>query len=348
MTTSARRDGCSRATASGSLAHLRLQQRLRVGSATGGVLTSIVMSTYNAAEALKESLPLLFAHTTGPRTDLLMLLDSSTDSSLKVVQRHVRGSAWPFSQVVVFESAWPLFEAAGEAALMRRSNATHFFVSVQPDQQVHQRGWDKALQQPFVEYTDVFAVSGRCAHSLVGGDAAGFCGVLGYTRPTTAALAQWAGRFHVRNTCNRGPLVLHAPRTRALGYYDHELYSLDNSEHDLICRAQRAGGFVAGFVAIDVVSPRVHRTVVRKDRHRNPEAAALSRCASREIAAHRERVQARRVGCFDEHRASLRPVQLTRPLRRADGLAALNRTLVFGQLSRRQSRLMSGLFVGPA
>ena len=40
------------------------------------------------------------------------------------------------SKVVVYESAWPLFEAAGETALMRRSNATHYFVSVQPDQQV--------------------------------------------------------------------------------------------------------------------------------------------------------------------------------------------------------------------
>ena len=120
----------------------RLKQKLRVGVAAS-VRTSIVMSTYNAAQPLAASLPLLFSLTTGPRTDLLVLLDTSTDNSLQVASRTMharRRLAAPFSQVVVYESAWPLFEAAGETALMRRSNATHYYVSVQPDQHVHQLG----------------------------------------------------------------------------------------------------------------------------------------------------------------------------------------------------------------
>ena len=56
---------------------------------------------YNAAQALAASLPLLFSLTTGPRTDLLVLLDTSTDNSLQVVQDHARRRlATPFSQVI--------------------------------------------------------------------------------------------------------------------------------------------------------------------------------------------------------------------------------------------------------
>ena len=80
---------------------LRLQQKLRVGAATMLVRTSIVMSTYNAAQGLAASLPLLFSLTTGPRTDLLVLLDTSTDHSLQVVQDHARRRlAAPFSQAI--------------------------------------------------------------------------------------------------------------------------------------------------------------------------------------------------------------------------------------------------------
>ena len=79
---------------------LRLRQKLRVGAATS-VRTSIVMSTYNAAQALAASMSLLFSLTTGPRTDLLVLLDTSTDNSLQVVQDHARRRlAAPFSQVI--------------------------------------------------------------------------------------------------------------------------------------------------------------------------------------------------------------------------------------------------------
>ena len=186
---------------------------------------------------------------------------------------------------------------------MRRSNATHYFVSVQPDQQVHQLGWDMALQRPFDQYTDIFAVSARCAHSLLGGDGIGFCGSKGFTRPTPGQLAALGDQLYVRNTCNRGPLVLHAPRTRALGYFDHELYYQENSDHDLMCRAQRIGGFVVGYVAIDVASPSIHR-----------------------LHAHSAAVKARRLGCFDEYRGNILP---------ARGVRLLNRTRLEAPLSGR-------------
>ena len=209
---------------------------------------------------------------------------------------------------------------------MRRSNATHYFVSVQPDQQVHQLGWDMALQRPFDQYTDIFAVSARCAHSLLGGDGIGFCGSKGFTRPTPGQLAALGDQLYVRNTCNRGPLVLHAPRTRALGYFDHELYYQENSDHDLMCRAQRIGGFVVGYVAIDVASPSIHRTVVRESRHRTSAAAAMSRCATAWLHAHSAAVKARRLGCFDEYRGNILP---------ARGVRLLNRTRLEAPLSGR-------------
>ena len=94
-------DPCHGVRAPAQNTSLRLQQKYRVGAATMLVRTSIVMSTYNAAQGLAASLPLLFSLTTGPRTDLLVLLDTSTDHSLQVVQDHARRRlAAPFSQEI--------------------------------------------------------------------------------------------------------------------------------------------------------------------------------------------------------------------------------------------------------
>ena len=56
--------------------------------------------------------------------------------------------------------------------------------------------------------------------------------------------------FHVRETINRGPLLLHAARARMLQFFDFELYPFENSDHDLACRAAQLG-WAVGFYAID-------------------------------------------------------------------------------------------------
>ena len=221
------------------------------------VRTSILLSTHYAAGALNRSLPLLLGNARAP-FELLIMLDQTRDESLKVIKRHYFASNLSH-HLRVWQSDVPLWEARGEAWLMRHATATHYFISVQPDHLITEPGWDRALVRPFEQYDDVFAVSARCAHDAPtvgggkgGGSKVGRCGADAF-EPYAELPSQ--ATFHVRDTCNRGPLAWHANRTRQLGYLNFGLYIMDDSDHDMNCRAAKHG-WVSGFYPVAFYAPK--------------------------------------------------------------------------------------------
>ena len=225
------------------------------------VRTSILLSTHYAAGALNRSLPLLLGNARAP-FELLIMLDQTRDESLRVIKRHYYASNLSH-HLRVWQSDVPLWEARGEAWLMRHATATHYFISVQPDHLITEPGWDRALVRPFEQYDDVFAVSARCAHDAPtvgggkgGGSKVGRCGADVF-EPYAELPSQ--ATFHVRDTCNRGPLAWHANRTRQVGYLNFGLYIMDDSDHDINCRAAKHG-WVSGFYPVAFYSPEELRT----------------------------------------------------------------------------------------
>lgn len=202
-----------------------------------------------------------------------------------------------FTQVVVYKGEHALWEAAGETALMRLSKASRFFISVQPDQLIHEKDWNVRLALPAERFRDVFAVSARCAHALHGGNAIGRCGVKVFKPLERSQRARLRGQFFVRDTCNRGPLLLRADRVRALNYFDFELYHMENSDHDLFCRAARHG-WVVGLFVIDFETP-AHLCTVCNGSMATGQEARERQAALAAIVQHREAVLQYRVGCFD-------------------------------------------------
>ena len=61
--------------------------------------------------------------------------------------------------------------------------------------------------------------------------------------------------FYVRDTGNRGPLLLHADRSRHLGYLDEDNYWLGDDEHDLNFRAYATHRWVSGYCPLDFDAP---------------------------------------------------------------------------------------------
>ena len=157
-------------------------------------------------EALN-GLALLLGNARAP-FELLIMLDQTRDESLQVIKRHYFASNLSH-HLRVWQSDVPLWEARGEAWLMRHATATHYFISVQPDHLITEPGWDRALVRPFEQYDDVFAVSARCAHDAPtvgggkgGGSKVGRCGTMCSSRmrscrrrrPFTCATRATAGR----------------------------------------------------------------------------------------------------------------------------------------------------------
>ena len=138
---------------------------------------------------------------------------------------------------------------------MRRDGDPHF-ISVQPDHLITEPGWDRALVRPFEQYDDVFAVSARCAHDALtvgggkgGGSKVGRCGADVF-EPYAELPSQ--ATFHVRHV---QPRAARGRTVRQLGYLNLGLYIMDDSDHDINCRAAKHG-WVSGFYPVAFYSPR--------------------------------------------------------------------------------------------
>lgn len=307
---------------------------------------SIVMVVHNAARALNWSLPLLF-QLTESCSELLVLLDQCTDSnflysplfvrnwtasernwsaSLETVVSRLDGFlASRFKRVRVLLQQTPIWESAGENILMSISDPLKYYVSVQPDNLVQEVAWDLQLSRPLDSFNDVFSVSGMLAHAL------------GTRTPTTrflknrpmirdpvlstaprAASLQDRDHYYVRDTSSRGPLLFHAQRIQQLGFFDHELYYLEDSDHDIHCRALVLHNWSTGVVALRQKESNALKTKRNGENVATNAAKDESRHVLSRIKAREKIVRAKgRRGCLHEQEKILKqmpPRAETRPL----------------------------------
>ena len=201
----------------------------------------IVMSAYNAEQSLALSLPALMATTTSVY-ELIVVLDDCHDASLASAARAIERSFGRSSccRVRVVRLSASAYETSAQNLGMRMSNATEAYVLTHPDIILAQHGWDVQLRRALAAKSDLFALSGRCAHSFealyssrhrspvqwararksfvgrcFGGSIEGFL-----PASKGAGNSDASTTVHIRDTANRGPLLLHARRTRMLGFLD--------------------------------------------------------------------------------------------------------------------------------
>jgi hypothetical protein len=97
----------------------------------------------------------------------------------------------------------------------------------------------------------IFAISGRCGHSIDLKETVGRCGSdvserLGDDVPMHT--------FYVTETVNRGPLLLRSHTTQKLGFLDESRFLLGDDDHDLNARARKLG-FIVGYLPINFYAP---------------------------------------------------------------------------------------------
>lgn len=153
----------------------------------------------------------------------------------------------------------PVWEATANNIGMRVAHpSAQFLLLLQDDMLMQARGYNARLALPLRLWPDVFAASARCAHALYsalpwGLGKAGRCGKE-ITEPLHAS-ADVRCRFHVRDSCNRGPLLLSHARARELGFFDEVHFHLDFSDHDLMARAYLQRRWVVGWMPLDFAAP---------------------------------------------------------------------------------------------
>lgn len=164
-----------------------------------------------------------------------------------------------------------------------------FFVLLQDDQFMTVPGWNIWLAHPARTFSDVFSVTMRCVHSwpsendYVGARCQDLFGIAGpRAMEDGAPPGHW--RFSVRDSGNRGPLLLRGSRVRELGFLDEVHFAghwtpAGGDDHELNKRAYGYGAhptrrWVAGHLAIPFTEERCCRTRSTKEAD---EAGALAK-----------------------------------------------------------------------
>lgn len=213
---------------------------------------SVVMSVYNSEQSLAASLPSLFSTATG-HWELIVVLDACHDGSYDMVLYNIRtwfnSSSCLRVRVIIQPTA--VWEVSSDNIGLRISSPTHAYVLLQADNIMLERDWDVRMLSFLRRDSNVFAISARCAHDLNERNKIGRCGVeIGI--PLRSNI-EW-NVLTIRDTVNRGPLMLRSEIAQKLGFMDEISYFLDGDDHDLMRRA-RALGYTVGYLPVNMFAP---------------------------------------------------------------------------------------------
>ena len=228
---------------------------------------SVTLTVWNQEKLIDQTLHALLNYT-HEWWELVVVFDQCHDESISIVENITKTflsqcnepTNCPNHHLVhirLINQISGVSETTSNNIGMRASHEnTSYFILVQDDIVVRQDSWNSILAIPMRLWADVFSVSGRCGHRYWSGSSEDFVGRCGkdINRPLQMS-CDARSAFYVRDTCNRGPLLLHAARTRTLGYLDEKNYWLGDDVHDLNFRAYASNRWVAGFQPMDFDAP---------------------------------------------------------------------------------------------
>lgn len=248
---------------------------------------AFVVPVHDQAERISTVLDSILATSVLPH-ELVVVLDDCTDGSEEIV------TAWARSQrgvaITLVTARDAIFETLCDAVGIAVTTAP-FVIEVQADMIIDEPGFDRLLVGALREHQDVFAVSGRGAHSadlvvpparpsvsrkarLLGSRvAARVLSRRSSYRPTRLELACTAQigrcgdlidqplssttprRLYLHDTVMRGPLALRRDVYDAVDGFDTTHFFLGDDDHDLIARVWEEEGMRVGFVPMSFSSP---------------------------------------------------------------------------------------------
>lgn len=217
---------------------------------------SIILTIHNGARKTSNGEVLLdkvlrgiINNTTG-EYELLCMLDGCTDNSEEIVSEYL-------DKANIIPIILPdVYELKTNNAGFKASEGEYVIV-VQDDQVITESDWNMRMQKPFDEFSDVFAVTSRCAHNWVlnpnsfylhNPDApkTDWCDILNHVDHSSIEHGQSRNIFAVRSSVNRGPLMMNLEDLKKLNYLDEEFVPCDMDDHDLMFRAYLELGKVCG------------------------------------------------------------------------------------------------------
>lgn len=225
-------------------------------------MISIILTIHNKGWLLKRVLDGIRDNISEVTKQLIFVLDGCTDNSEEILMKYALEN-FP-KKMYRIHLADDVFEVKANNIGLKDSNQPYCMI-IQDDMVIEDKYFDSKLLCPFEEFSDVFAVSARTAHDNIIKD-----GVVQHINISgkDSNLEKWV--FSVRDSCNRGPLLLKHDSLEKLNYLDERFAPLHLDDHDICMRAWKELGQVSGSYMID------YRSDLEWGSTRNPKIAKLS------------------------------------------------------------------------
>ena len=219
---------------------------------------SIILTVHDQEDLIGRVVDGICKYTTG-KYELIVVYDGCSDNSQEKAEDVIKNyniNYRPTHMPDVFETK------ANNAGLKMAEE--DYCIIVQDDMVIQEHGWNQRLLKPVLAFDDVFAVTSRTAHNWILNDNSRdineevvdsrWSDILIHTDHAEKEKGLSRDTFAIRDSVNRGPLLI---RHDILNYFDYldEAYSpQDLDEHDLCFKAYDHLGLVCGCYWIDYLS----------------------------------------------------------------------------------------------
>lgn len=221
-------------------------------------MTSINLTIHNKAFLLKRVLDGIKNNTINTY-ELVIVLDGCIDESELIVDSFILSN--PSIKIKKLYAS-NVFETKANNIAAKNSEGDYIII-VQDDMIIKEYGWNLRMLKPIDKFDDVFAVTARTAHNWILNSNSKDINSLEFHGNDWADIlfhTDHANRnnidrqtFAIRDSVNRGPLLLKHSILQKLNYFDEQFCPQDMDDHDLCYRALKKG-YKSGCYWIDFES----------------------------------------------------------------------------------------------
>lgn len=221
-------------------------------------MISINLTVHNKEFLLNRVLAGIKNNTVVPY-ELVIVLDGCSDKSESIVDEFQRFNP----QITIKKLFAPnVFETKANNIAAINSSGDYIFI-VQDDMIIKELDWTTRMLKPLKQFNDVFSVTARTAHNWIFNhhtkdlydnnfDGSRWSDILIHTDHANKSNID-RNTFAIRDSVNRGPLLLSHSVFKSLNYFDEIFAPLDLDDHDLMYRAYKKG-YKSGCYWIDYES----------------------------------------------------------------------------------------------
>lgn len=224
-------------------------------------MTSIILTIHNKEWLIEKVLAGIFSNTSR-FCELILVFDGCSDRSEEVALNFCKHFLPKHISLKIIHTP-DVFETMANNSGMKIASGEKIMI-VQDDMIIKENGWIERMQKPLNEYNDIFAVTSRTAHNweynihnqhekLTDNLEDCWCDILHHTDHAHRGNTP-RNVFAIRESVNRGPLLLRHDILQKMNYLDESFSPQDMDDHDLCYRTLKATGMRAGCFWIDYES----------------------------------------------------------------------------------------------